>query len=81
VPSKYDPLKRHLDGRPRGEFTLRFDEIESVLGFKLPKSAVRPQWWANVTGSSHPHSQAWQAAGFDAFLVAGSRKVRFRSRR
>ena len=59
---------------------MRFEEIEKVLGFPLPKSAERPQWWANVTGDSHPHSQAWQAAGYDAFLVQGSRKVRFRSR-
>jgi hypothetical protein len=81
MPSKYDPLREHLAQRPAGEFTLRFSDIEAVLGTALPKSAERPQWWANVTGVSHPHSRAWQAAGFDAFLVAGSRKVRFRSRR
>jgi hypothetical protein len=80
VRSKYDPLKAHLAGRPRGEFTLSFREMEQVLGFELPKSAARPQWWANVEGGQHVQTKAWRDAGFDAFLVAGSRKVRFRSR-
>lgn len=80
MPSKYDPLKAHLIGRPRGEFKLSFGEIERVLGFELPKSADRPQWWANVEGAGHVQVNAWRDAGFDAFLVAGSRKVRFRSR-
>lgn len=79
MPSKYDPLRDHLRGRPRGEFTLSFAEIERVLGFSLPKSTARPQWWANVRDGQSPQTQAWQSVGFDAFLVAGSRKVRFRS--
>jgi hypothetical protein len=79
MPSKYDPLRDHLQAKPRGEFTLTFKQIEQVLGIPLPKSAERPQWWANTTGGHHPQTQAWQSAGFDAFLVAGSRKVRFKS--
>jgi hypothetical protein len=78
--SKYDPLRDFLKTKPGGVFSLTFKQIEEILGFALPKSAERPQWWANVTGPDHPHSQAWQAAGFNAFLVAGSRKVRFESR-
>lgn len=75
--SKYDPLRTHLSGRPRGEFMLTFREIEQVLGFPLPASAQRPQWWANTTEGGGPQLQAWRAAGLDAFLVAGSKKVRF----
>lgn len=78
--SKYDPLHNFLRSKPAGEFTLTFRQIEDVLGFELPKSAERPQWWANVTSGQHSQSRAWQSAGYDAFLVAGSRKVRFRSR-
>ncbi|HEU4968987.1 DUF7662 domain-containing protein [Sphingomonas sp.] len=78
--SKYSPLREHLASKPRGEFQLSFAEIERVLGFKLPASANRPQWWANVTGGGHPHSRSWQDAGFDAFLVEGFRRVRFRSK-
>ncbi len=78
--SKYDPLQENLRKRSRGEFTLTFRQIEEVLGFPLPASAQRPQWWANVKGGGHPQSRAWAGAGFDAFLVSGSKKVRFRSR-
>jgi hypothetical protein len=78
-PSKYDPLRDFLRTKSRGEFTLSFAEIERILGGSLPKSAATPQWWSNVLGSDHPQKRAWQSAGFDAFLVAGSRKVRFRS--
>lgn len=78
--SKYDALRDYLRSKPRGEFTLGFGELERVLGFELPKSAERPQWWANTTSRTHSQTRAWQNAGFDAFLVAGSRKVRFRSR-
>ena len=78
--SKNDPLKYHLRDRHSGEFVLTFKQIEEVLGFQLPQSAERPQWWANVAAGQHPQTRAWREAGFDAFLVAGSRKVRFRSR-
>lgn len=78
--SKYDPLREDLCKRPRGEFTLTFRQIEEVLGFPLPSSAQRPQWWANITDGGHSQTRAWSGAGFDAFLIAGSRKVRFRSR-
>ena len=78
--SKYDTLRDELRNRPRGEFILTFRQIEDLLGFALPASAQRPQWWANVTGGGHSQARAWSAAGFDAFLIAGSKKVRFRSR-
>jgi hypothetical protein len=78
--SKYEPLNRYLLGHPRGEFVLTFRQVEEVLGFALPKSAERPQWWSNVTGKDHPHSQAWQSAGYGAFLVTGRKEVRFASR-
>jgi hypothetical protein len=80
MPSKYDALRDHLSAHPKGEFELPFYKIEQILGFSLPKSAERPQWWANVTGGAHVQTRAWQSAGFDAFLIAGSRKARFRSR-
>lgn len=67
--SKYDTLREHLKDRPKGEFTLSFAEIERVLGFPLPKSAERSQWWANVT-EPRAQSNACADAGYDAFLVA-----------
>lgn len=77
---KYDPLSGHLRRQTLREFEMSFEEIERVLGAMLPKSANRPQWWANVSDpkTSHVQREAWRSAGYDAFLIAGSDRVRFR---
>jgi hypothetical protein len=76
---KYDPLREHLRKQNLREIILTFQEVEDLIGFPLPASAARPQWWANVTDQKTTHVQrnAWREAGFDAFLIAGSSKVRF----
>jgi len=78
--AKYDPLARHLATLQGDAFELSFAEIEKILGAPLPRSASRPQWWANVTSpeTTHVQREAWRAAGFDAFLIAGRDRVRFR---
>jgi hypothetical protein len=76
--SVYDPLREHLARFQFRELELSFAEIEGIIGRPLPRSAERPQWWANQVGSGHPQREAWRAAGFDAFLIAGLRKVKFR---
>ncbi|WP_293481581.1 hypothetical protein, partial [Phenylobacterium sp.] len=70
---KYDPLSGHLRRQALPEFEMSFSEIERVLGAMLPKSADRPQWWANVSDrrTSHVQREAWRSAGYDAFLIAG----------
>jgi hypothetical protein len=59
---------------------MSFAEIERVLGAMLPKSADRAQWWANVSDpkTSHVQREAWRSAGYDAFLIVGRDRVRFR---
>jgi hypothetical protein len=81
--SKYDPLRDYLKTQSFQEIELTFAFIEDLLGFGLPASAERPQWWSNVTdpNTSHTQRNAWRDAGFDAFLIAGSRKVKFRKGR
>jgi transcriptional regulator with XRE-family HTH domain len=77
--SIYDPLRDCLLRRQSDEFELTFADIEAQLGFSLPKSAERPQWWENTRGPSrHPQRKAWGDAGYDAFLIGGSRRVKFR---
>lgn len=77
--SKYDPLRDHLSQQRHREFDLTFGEIEGILGFALPQSAERPQWWSNLQGTStHVQREAWRQAGYDAFLIAGSGRVKFR---
>jgi hypothetical protein len=79
--SKYSPLRDHLLHQRYGEFEMTFREIEKILGFTLPSSAGRPQWWANTTGDSgHVQRDAWRVAGYDAFLIAGSERVKFRNK-
>ena len=64
---KYAPLHRHLLSLwPETEWRAGFDEVERVLGFRLPDSArLHRPWWANSRkGSGHSHALAWQAAGW-----------------
>lgn len=81
--SRYDPLRDYLRTQKLTELELSFQEIEQLIGGPLPASAQRPQWWANVRdpATTHVQREAWRAAGFDAFLRAGSDKVKFRRSR
>ena len=48
---------------------MKFAEVESVLGFRLPNSAFRHRpWWANET-KGHVHAQAWLEAGYETAQV------------
>jgi hypothetical protein len=77
--SRYDKLRDYLMNRTTHEIILSFADIEKLIGVPLPKSAERPQWWANVKDpdTTHVQRKSWGAAGYDAFLMAGSSKVRF----
>jgi hypothetical protein len=77
---KYDPLRDRLRTLNFSEFTLTFREIEDIIGAPLPDTAMRPQWWANVkdVDSTHVQRNAWRDAGFDAFLIRGSKQVKFK---
>ena len=78
-PTKYEPLKRHLEGMfQHGEVRLSFQEIERVLGFSLPRSAYEAQpWWSN-TRAGHSQAVAWLDAGWrTAWLDLGAQRVSF----
>ena len=65
---KYESLKDHLlaISEDKYEITLSFRQLEAILGFELPKSAVDyRQWWGNQRETkSRPQAEAWLAAGF-----------------
>ena len=65
---KYQPLKEHLLKIPKekNEVTLSFRQLETILGFDLPKSAVDyRQWWGNqLDEKGRSQAQAWLEAGF-----------------
>ena len=63
--TKYDALGAFLRRQDACEVPMRFQEVESVLGFPLPKSARDySPWWANQTSSGHSQCRAWMEAGW-----------------
>ena len=80
--SKYDPLHKYLTDIPavQTDVTLRFTDLERILGERLPASAYthRP-WWGNESGGRHVQTHAWMQAGWvvDGVDLAGE-WVRFR---
>lgn len=79
---KYDPLETHLRRQRAATYELSFRDIERILGALLPKSAYRPEWWANeqVAGRRHVQCKAWRCAAYDAALLATDERVRFTRR-
>ena len=63
--SKYQTLKRFLITQSVSEVPMSFDEVETTLGFSLPRSARRyAPWWANETEGGHVQARAWLDAGW-----------------
>jgi hypothetical protein len=63
--SKYTNLTLHLASLDCAQWVAKFQEIEAILGFALPRSAYSyPAWWSNQSGDGHIQSQSWQSAGW-----------------
>ena len=73
---KYEPLRAHLERRRgRPEF-LSFEDIETIIGNALPRSAeVHRSFWANDNKDHHSHARAWMGAGYRVAYVDRSEKV------
>ena len=76
--SKYEPLRQFLDSVGGREHRMSFNEIERILGFKLPKSAYEHEaWWSN-NATGHSHARAWLKFGWRTGAVdLKGRKVTF----
>ncbi len=62
--SKYEPLPQFLEAGKASTRRMGFDQIERILGFKLPKSAYAHEaWWSN-NEMGHSHARAWLSAGW-----------------
>ena len=62
---KYEPLKTYLSSLSEPVTVLTYDEIERLLGQKLPNTAYSDawrQWWANT--ETHSQALAWLRAGW-----------------
>ncbi len=75
---KYAPLTRFLREQEQPHITLRFSELEEVLGFSLPESAYKyASWWAN-SAKQQSQVKGWLDAGWETRDVdLRGRKVTF----
>src|SRR5438552_13634296 len=77
--SKYEPLHQFLRNQSAREVRMTFEQIERVIGEKLPRSANRYRaWWSNNPDNS-VMTKAWLDAGFQSEQVdMEGRKLVFR---
>ena len=79
--SKYDPLYTYLSQRKENSVTLLFDDMEKIIGDKLPVSAYKyAAWWNNHSEKTHPHSKSWLDAGYETVDISenlGKQIMRF----
>jgi hypothetical protein len=76
---KYEPLTEFLRNQRAGEVRMSFEQIERVIGDKLPPVAQRHRaWWSN-SPSNNVMTKAWLEAGFRSEQVdMSARKLVFR---
>lgn len=80
--ARYDPLKRFLSQQSGDQVAMTFDELERIIGAKLPSSALEGNaWWSN-NPTNHAQALAWLNAGFETCNVdRAGRKLVFRRRK
>jgi hypothetical protein len=72
---KYTPLETYLAKQPESEVAMSFDDIERVIGSKLPPSARQYRaWWSNNERSSSI-TRSWARAGFASERVDMDRRT------
>ena len=77
--SRYAPLTAHLHKLGRAEISMTFEDIEAVLGFKLPPRASTHRAWFSNNPTNNPMTRAWLAAGYKSASVdMDNRKLVFR---
>ena len=72
--SEYEALKTYLASLPyyQREAAFSFEQLEKLLGRKLPPSARthRPWWGNDYSSRTHSHAQAWVEAGWEVDEVS-----------
>src|SRR5580692_2313984 len=66
--SKYSPLGAYLRQQRRDVVSIKFAEIEKIIGSKLPASARYRAWWSNNDFNS-VLTKVWLEAGFKSEQV------------
>jgi len=71
--SKYIKLKEYLKNYT---VAISYNDIEKIIGEKLPQSAyVHRAWWSNT---GHEHAKTWTEAGWKVEEVEIGKSVTFR---
>ena len=66
--SRYEALGEFLRQQSNDRVPMTFDDVERIIGEKLPRSASdHREWWAN--DSTHVNAQVWLTAGFKSEQV------------
>jgi hypothetical protein len=63
--NRYEPLRAHLASISESVVVITYEEIEKLIGRKLPNTAYGDawrQWWANT--ETHSQALAWLRAGW-----------------
>lgn len=68
VTSKYQPLTDHLRRSGEAAVPMTFEDVERVIGAKLPASAGTRPWWSN-NPTNNVMTKAWRAAGYESTRV------------
>ena len=74
---KYTALENYLRDLPpdQTEVILSFEQIERIIGAKLPPSAYEyQQWWDHEKEGNHVNARAWTNAGWKVQSVDFNRK-------
>ena len=76
---RYSPLAQHLALLKQPVLEASFQEIESIIGSKLPASAYQHRaWWANQTGPGLSQISGWMRVGWRTAKVdLAGKSVRF----
>jgi len=74
--AKYDPISRLLS-RSEPPVTLRFSELDALVGGLPPSAREHPSWWGNTVNDSHVHASAWVSEGWLAHADLQNETVRF----
>lgn len=77
VSDKYKALAKYLIASGKDTLTLDYQSIESILGFKLPKTAhnFMQSYWANTY--THSYATSWLSVGYKAKANVAEKTVTF----
>jgi hypothetical protein len=76
----YSALRDYLKRQTLPEFSLSFDQIETIIDAALPRAAQRASWWDTLRAPEEkmPQREACIEGGYAATRLADGRGVRFK---